>query len=55
MNVIETFQKGSIIAKVYNRGDGYRVCVFNCYFETQKEKFFDELEEATKYAKSVTL
>jgi biotin synthase-like enzyme len=49
-NELESYQSGNRIAKVYRRDKQFRVCLFDCYFETQQEQFFDNITEAKKYA-----
>ena len=49
-NELETYQKGNRIARVYRRDKQFRVFLFDCYFETQQEQFFDNITEAKQYA-----
>jgi biotin synthase-like enzyme len=49
-NELESYQKGNRIARVYRRNKQFRVCLFDCYFETQQEQFFDNITEAKQYA-----
>ena len=49
-NELESYQSGNRIAKVYRRDKQFRVCLFDCYFETQQEQFFDNITEAKQYA-----
>lgn len=49
-NVLESYQKGNRIAKVYRRNKEFRVCLFDCYFETEKEEYFNNITEAKEYA-----
>jgi len=53
-NELETYQNGNRIARVYRRDKTFRVFLFDCYFETQQEKFFDDIIEAKDYAKEWT-
>jgi len=53
-NELETYQKGNRIARVYRRDKTFRVFLFDCYFETQQERFFDDIIEAKDYAKEWT-
>jgi len=53
-NELETYQNGNRIAKVYRRDKTFRVFLFDCYFETQQERFFDDIIEAKDYAKEWT-
>jgi hypothetical protein len=49
-NELETYQNGNRIARVYRRDKTFRVFLFDCYFETQQEQFFDNITEAKQYA-----
>jgi biotin synthase-like enzyme len=49
-NELESYQEGNRIARVYRRDKQFRVCLFDCYFETQQEQFFDNITEAKQYA-----
>ena len=49
-NELESYQKGNRLAKIYRRNKEYRVCLFDCYFETEQEKFFKDITEAKQYA-----
>jgi hypothetical protein len=49
-NELESYQSGNRIARVYRRDKQFRVCLFDCYFETQQEQFFDNITEAKQYA-----
>jgi len=49
-NELESYQEGNRIAKVYRRDKKFRVCLFDCYFETEQEQFFDNITEAKEYA-----
>jgi hypothetical protein len=53
-NELETYQKGNRIARIYRRDKTFRVFLFDCYFETQQERFFDDIIEAKNYAKEWT-
>jgi hypothetical protein len=53
-NELETYQNGNRIARVYRRDKTFRVFLFDCYFETQQEKFFDNITEAKAWAKKWT-
>ena len=53
-NELETYQKGNRVAKVYRRDKEFRVCLFDCYFETQQERFFDNITEAKNWAEKWT-
>lgn len=45
-----------LTAMVFNRGDlGYRVCCLDSYFGTEKEFFFDQLQEAEDFAEDWVL
>jgi hypothetical protein len=53
---LESYQEGSRIAKVYMRDKKFRVFLFDSYFETQQEYFYDNLIEAKACAeKWITL
>ena len=41
---------GNRLAKVLDRGPGYRVIMLNMYFENTYEKYFDELSTARECA-----
>jgi hypothetical protein len=45
-NELESYQKDNRIAKVYRRDKKFRVFLFDCYFETEQERFFDNITEA---------
>lgn len=49
-NVLESYEEGNRIAKVYRRNKEYRVCLFDCYLETEQEKFFKDITEAKQCA-----
>ena len=49
-NELETYKNGNRIAKVYKRDKEFRVFLFDCYFETQQEQFFDNITEAKAWA-----
>jgi hypothetical protein len=49
-NELETYKNGNRIAKVYRRDKEFRVFLFDCYFETQQEQFFDNITEAKAWA-----
>ena len=49
-NELESYQKGNRMARVYRRDKQFRVCLFDCYFETEQEQFFDNITEAKQYA-----
>lgn len=49
-NELESYQKGNRVAKVYRRNKEFRVFLFDCYFETEQEQFFDDIDEAKQYA-----
>jgi hypothetical protein len=49
-NELESYQSGNRIARVYRRDKKFRVFLFDCYFETQQEQFFDNITEAKQYA-----
>jgi hypothetical protein len=51
-NELESYQKGNRVAKIYRRDKEFRVCLFDCYFETQKERFFADIVEAKDYAEN---
>ena len=51
-NELESYQNGNRIAKIYARNKSFRVFLFDCYFETQNEKYFDDKQEADKCVKS---
>jgi hypothetical protein len=54
--VIESYQKGNRLARVYRRDKQFRVFLFDGYFETEQEQFFDNITEAKEYAeKWITL
>ena len=53
-NELETYQNGNRVAKVYRRNKEFRVCLFDCYFETQKERFFADIIEAKACAEKWT-
>jgi hypothetical protein len=53
-NELETYQNGNRVAKVYRRNKEFRVCLFDCYFETQKERFFENIIEAKACAEKWT-
>jgi hypothetical protein len=48
--VIESYQKGNRLARVYKRDKQFRVFLFDGYFETEQEQFFDNITEAKEYA-----
>ena len=35
-NELESYQKGNRLARVYMRDKKFRVCLFDCYFETEQ-------------------
>ena len=45
-NELESYQKGNRLARVYRRDKKFRVFLFDCYFETEQEYFYDNLIEA---------
>jgi hypothetical protein len=49
-NELESYQKGNRLARVYRRGKRFRVFLFDGYFETEQEQFFDNITEAKEYA-----
>lgn len=49
-NELESYQKGNRVAKVYGRNKEFRVTLFDCYFETEQEQYFDNITEAKEYA-----
>jgi hypothetical protein len=49
-NELETYKNGNRIARVYRRDKEFRVFLFDCYFETQQEQFFDNITEAKAWA-----
>ena len=51
---LESYQKGSRVAKVYRRNKEFRVFLFDGYFETEQERFFDNITEAKHYAEKWT-
>jgi hypothetical protein len=53
-NELETYQNGNRIARVYRRDKTFRVFLFDCYFETQQEKFFTNIIEAKAWAEKWT-
>jgi hypothetical protein len=53
-NELETYQNGNRIARVYRRDKTFRVFLFDCYFETQQERFFDNITEAKAWAEKWT-
>jgi hypothetical protein len=53
-NELESYQKGNRIAKVYARNKEFRVYMFDCYFETEKEEYFNNITEAIEQAKKWT-
>jgi hypothetical protein len=53
-NELETYQKGNRVARVYRRDKTFRVFLFDCYFETQQERFFDNITEAKAWAEKWT-
>jgi galactokinase len=50
-NELESYQEGNRIAKVYRRNKEFRVFLFDCYFETEQEYFFNNITEAKEKAK----
>ena len=53
-NELETYQNGNRVAKIYRRDKTFRVFLFDCYFETQQERFFADITEAKDCAKNWT-
>jgi hypothetical protein len=53
-NELESYQNGNRVAKIYRRDKEFRVCLFDFYFETQKEKFFTNIIEAKAWAEKWT-
>jgi hypothetical protein len=49
-NELESYQKGNRIAKVYRRNKEFRVCLFDCYLETEQEYFFEDITKAKECA-----
>lgn len=49
-NELESYQKGNRVAKVYGRNKEFRVTLFDCYFETEQEQYFNNITEAKEYA-----
>jgi galactokinase len=49
-NELESYQNGNRVAKVYRRNKEFRVFLFDCYFETEQERFFDNITEAKEKA-----
>ena len=45
-NELESYQKGNRLARVYRRDKQFRVFLFDGYFETEQEYFYDNLIEA---------
>jgi hypothetical protein len=53
-NELESYQKGNRLARVYRRDKKFRVFLFDGYFETEQEQFFDNITEAKEYAEKWT-
>jgi hypothetical protein len=53
-NELETYQQGNRVAKIYRRDKEFRVCLFDCYFETQQDRFFDDITKAKAWAEKWT-
>jgi hypothetical protein len=53
-NELDSYQNGNRIAKVYGRNKEFRVYMFDCYFEIEKETYFNNITEAIKQAKEWT-
>ena len=45
-NELESYQKGNRLARVYRRDKQFRVFLFDGYFETEQEQFFDNITKA---------